>query len=129
LERGYVFKSKLGLEDVFAVWHEVVSTELLFASYSEFADRHRERHPLSRESLGKFLRKMKAKPSRPRNVMVGEHLTDEADQGGSMRRIAKPVRAPHPPGYSVGTLDNARAGFIAATGLTIEWEPAELGAP
>jgi hypothetical protein len=123
LERGYVFKSKLGLEDVFGQWHEVVSTELLFASYSEFAERRRERHPLTRESLGKFLHRMGAKSTRPRNVAVGEHLTDEADQGGSLRRIAKPLRSPRPPGYSIGNLEITRVAFLAATGLTIKWEP------
>ena len=34
LERGYVFRSRLGLEQDFAVWHDQISTELLFSSYS-----------------------------------------------------------------------------------------------
>ena len=33
LHRGYVYRSKLGLEDHFAEWHAQVSTEVLFASY------------------------------------------------------------------------------------------------
>jgi hypothetical protein len=116
LERGYVFKSKLGLEDVFGDWLEVLSTELLFASYTDFADRRRERHPLTGESLGKFMRKMGAKSSRPQRGIVGEHLTDEGDQGGSFRRVAKPVRQPQPPSYALGTLRSARASLLAATG-------------
>jgi len=45
LLRGYVFKSRLGLEDYFSQWNDEVSTELLCASYSEYADHRRERHP------------------------------------------------------------------------------------
>ena len=37
LHRGCVWKSKLGLEDYFGEWHDVVTTEVLFASYTEFA--------------------------------------------------------------------------------------------
>ncbi len=40
LERGYVFRSRLGLEAEFATWHPRVTTELLFASYVEFAKAH-----------------------------------------------------------------------------------------
>ena len=44
LERGYVFRSKLGLEEHFGIWHEKVTTEVLHASYVEFANGRRERH-------------------------------------------------------------------------------------
>src|SRR4051794_35185982 len=72
LLRGYVFKSKLGLEDYFSQWHEEISTELLFNSYLDFADRRRERHPLGRENIGRFLVKMGCKAIRPEKGVVGE---------------------------------------------------------
>ena len=55
LERGYVFRSRLGLEKDFAAWHPKISTELLFASYLEFAKSRGERRP--------------ALPRRPRPVL------------------------------------------------------------
>ncbi len=83
LQRGYVFRSKLGLEAEFGQWREVVSMELLFASYREFArDRH-ERRPLSREDFGKFMKRMGGTPSRPQRGITGEHLTDEPTALGS----------------------------------------------
>ncbi|WP_284946730.1 primase-helicase family protein [Acidisoma cladoniae] len=122
LERGYVFQSKLGLEKVFAEWHDVISTELMFASYSTFAEKRHERHPLSREHLGRFIRRMGGKPSRPRNLPVGEHITDEVGRFGEVSRSAKPIGHPRPPAYSTGSLSDARLCFEEATGLTIEWE-------
>ena len=41
LSRGYVYKSKLGLEEHFSEWHEFVTTEVLYASYSEFAEKRK----------------------------------------------------------------------------------------
>ena len=48
LERGYVFRSRLGLEAEFAKWHNKVTTELLLDSYLEFAKSCGERRPLAR---------------------------------------------------------------------------------
>ena len=36
LHREYVFQSRLGLEDHFGQWHDFLTTELLFASYSRY---------------------------------------------------------------------------------------------
>ena len=121
LARGYVFRSKLGLERVFAEWMPEISTELLFASYTEFAERRHERHPLSRETLGKFMRKMEAQPKRLSPAAVGEHLTDEPNAYGSAQRSAKVVEHSRPPGYVLGALDLARDSFAQVTGLTVEW--------
>ena len=52
LQRGYVFKSKMGLESYFANWHDTVATELLCASYDEYAKSRNERHPMNRKKLG-----------------------------------------------------------------------------
>ena len=58
LARGYVFQSEHGNDRTFREWREQASTELLFASYQTFAKGHGERHPMSRETLGKFLAKV-----------------------------------------------------------------------
>ncbi len=121
LHRGYVFRSKLGLEAEFGTWAEEVSTELLVASYSEFAERRRERHPLSRETLGRFMRRMGAKPKRLQNAPVGEHLADVANPFGGTSRKAKRIDHERPQGYQVGSLDLARRAFFAATGLNVDW--------
>jgi len=126
LARGYVFKSKLGLEEHFGEWAEAVSTEMLFSSYTEFAERRHERHPLSRETLGRFMRKMGAHPKRLGPASVGEHLTDEPTPFGGTHRVARIVNHPRPPGYSLGSLPLAREAFAESTGLAIEWgEPEE----
>jgi hypothetical protein len=127
LERGYVFRSRLGLESHFATWHEELSTELLFASYSEFADKRRERHPMSREAMGKFIVRMGCKPRRLYNKAVGEHLADIVDIDDRRRRVAKVIEHQRPPGYSLGDLDKARDAFTKATGLIITWDPSDVG--
>ncbi|NPD68927.1 hypothetical protein HN018_02845 [Lichenicola cladoniae] len=121
LDRGYVFRSKLGLEAVFGTWHEEVSTEILFASYLDFAEHRRERQILSREMLGRFMKKMGGKAKRLSYAPVGEHLTDETSAYGSTTRKAKPVEHPRPPGYSLGGISLSRADFAKKTGLNIEW--------
>lgn len=123
LHRGYVFRSKLGLEEHFAQWHETVTTELLYASYTEFADKRRERHPLSRENFGRFMLDQGAKATRPRNVAVGEHITDVQSSFGTTRAAAV-VKHPKPPAYHLGTLEAAREAFTRNTGLPIEWPAA-----
>jgi hypothetical protein len=124
LHRGYVWKSKLGLENYFGEWHDVVATELLFASYQEFAKNHHERSPLSREDLGKFLRKLGA-PTDIRNAVVGEHIIDvEADNDGVRREARRDIRK-RAHGYRFGLLKDARAAFTSHTRLTVEWEPVD----
>lgn len=125
LDRGYVFRSRLGLEAVFGTWHEEVSTELLFASYLEFAEHRRERQILSRETMGRFMKKMGAKSERLSKAPVGEHLADDTSAFGSTTRKAKPVEHPRPWGYALGSLANSRRDFTAATGLSIDWCDAE----
>jgi Family of unknown function (DUF5906) len=120
LERGYVLRSRHGLDAYFGEWHSVVTLEVLFESYTQFATARHERHPLSREHLGRFLRRMGCAGSRPQHGVAGEHLTDEPTAFGS-RRVAKLIERPRPPSYSLGDLDAARAAFTRATGLAIEW--------
>ena len=120
LERGYVFKSKLGLEEVFGVWDEgSCSTELLLASYREFAKDRNERRPANRVQLGKFMVKMGRIASRRRGGIVGEHRIAKKDATG---REAEPFTKPNPSGYRLGDLSLARAAFEEKTKIVIEWD-------
>jgi hypothetical protein len=121
LHRGYVWQSKLGLEDYFAEWHDEAATDLLVASYQEFAKNRHERFPLSREALGTFLQNL-GTPCRPRHIVVGEHLVVLMSDDDHVRREAQTDRRDSAYGYQFGSLENARAAFASFTRLTIEWE-------
>ena len=98
LHRGFVYQSRHGLEDHFSQWHETVATELLYASYVDFASKRRERHPLSREHFGTFLRSL------------GARLLPPCDTGGGRtpgRRGNQP-RPYHPQGPTGHTPEAAR---------------------
>ena len=122
LERGYVYRSKLGLEKDLAVWHAKLSTELLFESYLEFAKARNERRRLTRETLGRFLITLNAEPARWRLGVVGEHVADVPNAFGGTTRKAELVRQERVHGCFVGSLSRARADFSAATGLSITWD-------
>jgi hypothetical protein len=122
LERGYVFRSRLGLEKEFAVWHSTISTELLFASYIEFAKTRGERRILSREGLGRFFAGQGAVAARWRSGVVGEHVADVLNKWGDAVRTAEPVKAERAYGYRLGTLTDARETFTKATRLAITWD-------
>ncbi len=123
LERGYVFRSKLGLEEVFGVWpEEFVSTEILFASYLEFAKSRNERRPYNRVQLGKLMGDMKGIAGRKRGGIVGEHLVEDEDAGGRLIRRPRPLAAAKPSGYSFGGLASAREAFEMVTRMTIIWD-------
>jgi hypothetical protein len=124
LMRGFIFESRLGLNKFVRQWFDKVSTDLLFASYEAFATKYRERHPLSRERFGVFMRKMGAKPCRLTDAPVGEHIAD-ASSGSGTTRQAQVLREARPYGFHLGSLDAARSAFTKATGLNVEWEPAE----
>jgi hypothetical protein len=114
LQRGYVFKSKLGLEDEFRRWIDPISTELLYASYQEFAKEKSAFRRLSREGFARFMAQMKAKRTWRRSLIVGEHLVN-----GRAETVIAKDRAT---GFALGGLnDSARPGFLVATNLPIEW--------
>jgi hypothetical protein len=140
LYRGYVFESRLGLAEYFAEWHADISGSLLETSYATFAKSRNERHPLNREALGNFIKKMGGKPIRPTTMVTGEHMTDgsplptEAKERGpngerpadprfvsANRRIADLVHKNRERGYHLGDLDTARKAFLKATKLKIDW--------
>jgi hypothetical protein len=119
LFRGYLYESRLGLEDIFGVWEQYAATELLFQSYLDHAKHRRERRPVSREDLGKFMRKMKATPTK-RDMLVGEHMADIPNGFGGTSRKAEVIRR-HKNGYHLGALADARAEFEGVTGLKVDW--------
>jgi hypothetical protein len=110
LHRGYVFASKLGLENYFTVWHEELTTEILFASYLTFSKERRDRHPMSRETFGRFITDtVKARWRRLSDAPIGEHLVDvprreDDPQAGSSRRAELVIKS-RPTGYGLGPLE------------------------
>jgi Family of unknown function (DUF5906) len=124
LHRGYVYKSKLGLDDHFGQWHDIVSTEVLFSSYTEYAKSRNERHPMAREWFGRFMVSMGGTPAKPRNVVVGEHITDVTiNKYGDTKRLAALIKNDRATGYRIGSIGDARDAFCNTTKLTVEWQP------
>jgi hypothetical protein len=126
LQQGYVLESKYGLSDTFSAWMPEVTTELLYKSYLGFADRRRERHPISRETLGRFMKEIGAQPDRLSDGIIGEELARVVDDDtGHAHTQGQVVRKARPGSYVLGTLGLARAAFADATGLAVEWDGAE----
>ena len=113
LARGYVFQSKLGLEDTFGIWMDKVATELLFASYITFAKSRNERHPLTRETLGKYLVGVGARPGKLTKVPINESFRNSREA---------PVIGDRAYGYYLGSLEQARTAFTAATKISVAWD-------
>ena len=110
LYRGYVFRSKLGLEDYFSQWHEEVATELLYASYTGFRRKTAGAAPARPRAFGRFMVSLGNEPRRPRNLIVGEHITDVTNDS-----VALPYRQSGSSSRSrqlhLGTLDQAGQRF------------------
>jgi hypothetical protein len=121
LHRGYVWRSKLGLDIYFAQWHEMLATDLLYNSYLDFA--RREHNPMPRESFGRFMTRLGGKWCQRRNMVVGEHITDAIDDRGRSRREAAVFRQPRAHCYRFGPLRVARQAFVKHTKLPVAWEP------
>ena len=78
---------------------------------------------MAREAFGRFIVSMGGKASKPRNAVVGEHITDvPIDQYGDTTRKAALVRKERSTGYSLGSLIAARTAFTDATRLPVGWE-------
>ena len=88
----------------------------------EFAKSRGERRPLTLESLGGYFTALKAKLTRPRNVIVGEHLADVETPYGGIARKAKPIVKARASAYVVGKLNDARAAFSKVNNLPIAWD-------
>jgi Family of unknown function (DUF5906) len=120
LHRGYVFDSRLGLEAEWQQWHEFLSTDVLYASYLVFAEKRRERRPLSRELFGRWMKKSGAQPMRPDGWhAVGEHIVD-VETDGRTHRAAELISHERPRGYHLGSLDATRTDFVKTVG-EIDW--------
>lgn len=120
LERGYVFRSKLGLESEFSEWSTRVTTELLFASYLEFARARGERRLLTRETLGKLLVSFNLTQCRIRHGVVGENMATIPGNFGETR-VARVVVESSPRGYRLSSLAECRSNFSEITGLSVDW--------
>jgi len=119
LWRGYVLSSKFGLEDVFGNWHHFVSTELLYQSYLAFVKGRGDRHPISREELGKFMSAMGRAESRPGgNHPVNERMTVSG---------ADVVYKNRPHGRVLGSLAEARKAFDVVVRFGTKWPEDEGG--
>ena len=120
LSRGYVLRSKLGLEAELHQWLETASTELLYESYETFAKTTHERHPLNRVAFGKFLKEVGASSTRLRDAIVGERMVHHPGE-----HYSETYNAPRPTGYYLGDIAHARSGFEELLGHLIEWPDAE----
>jgi hypothetical protein len=70
LHREYVWDSKISLQaEYFGQWHEHVSTDLLYASYKEFAKR--DRRIINRSAFGAKMRLFGGRQQRLSNSVVG----------------------------------------------------------
>jgi hypothetical protein len=129
LHRGYVFQSRLGLDEYFRQWHDKIAADLMHESYSNFARQRREPYPLSRETLGRFLRQMGYRRCQPTNLVVSEHITDVLDAQGhpTGRKAAALFSKKRGEGYRLGSLSHARRMFAKATGLAVDWAGKEQG--
>jgi hypothetical protein len=111
LQREYVYKSKLGLEDYFGEWHDWMATEVLYDSYVEFAKAKGERQIKNRVHFGRFMHDMGAQPAKSYDDVIGERLSPSI---GREPELIKKVR-PH--GYRIGTCEQAREVFERKTGI------------
>ena len=125
LERGYVYRSKLGLDDLFGVWFPMATTNLLYDSYLDFSQKRRERNPLSRETLGRFMVKMGGTPKRLRNRATGEYIHEDKNDYGTPIRTAKMIKPAMSHGYALNDLQTARDAFCEVLGLRIDWPDGE----
>jgi Family of unknown function (DUF5906)/Bifunctional DNA primase/polymerase, N-terminal len=101
LTRTYIYRSKLGLTDEFEQWIEWASTDLLYASYLDYADRHKERYPLALIPFGKFMTSVAQAKRGNGDELVGETQTISKIDGSKQ---PKAIRRYRPHGYFMGTL-------------------------
>jgi hypothetical protein len=67
---------------------------------------------------------MGATPAKPRNVVVGEHITDVTiNKYGDTKRLAALIKNDRATGYRIGSIGDARDAFCNTTKLTVEWQP------
>ena len=115
LERGFIWRSRFGVT-VFNDWADEVSTELLNRSYQQWCADHRVGYPMSRVQLGKRMTKL-YQPFRPNDGdwrIIGDVEV--------LARYADPIiKQNRPPGYKLGSLDEARARFLEMYKIAKNW--------
>jgi hypothetical protein len=125
LERGFVWRSRHGLAE-FNQWHEFVSTELLSRSYLQWSGENRVQRPMTRVQIGIRMTEIYAR-IRPRGEQIigeVEAATKTVPGANSSGFLAGDliIKAHHQPGYTVNSLDEARASFADVRGVTGEWD-------
>jgi hypothetical protein len=118
LHRGYIWESKLGLEETFETWHEAATTDLLYKSYEEFCRRHSHRHFLDNRLFGAFLTDVGFTRTQSKSAIHGERVGSFVEE----RRPAVLWNEKRRHGYQLGALDAARTKFCNETGLKIAWD-------
>ncbi len=121
LWRGYVYESKLGLENVFMDWYPEVSTALLYESYKAY--NKFDRYIMAENKFGGFMKSMGASPCRPDRAIVGESRNPEDYTENNIirqRTVTKPTVIQRPHGYRLGSLSFAREIFTKIV-LPVEW--------
>lgn len=118
LERGYVYRSEMGLENELHKWQDDASTELLYASYCQYVSKRHERWE-QRGTIVRFLcGDLKCQKTRVRNLITGERMT---------RQGPEVVRMRWPQTVRLGSLAQAREYFAGLMNIeVIDWpEPDE----
>lgn len=116
LQREYVYRSEYGIAE-FKEWTDIVSTELLVRSYAQYCREHNVRYREGSAELGKAMHKLGYKWTRPRGAaLVGEVARID-------RELPSIETRDRPPGYKVGSIDEARVVFEEKYGA-IDWVPA-----
>jgi len=114
LKRGFVYRSRHGAP-MFTCWDAFVATELLYRSYLQWCLETRESQPMGREQLGVMMNGL-YKSCRPR----GSHPVYEIEIIGPIKKEPA-VLQERPHGYSVGSLNHARAVFSKKTKIPVDW--------
>ena len=125
LNRGYVWRTRHGVEDFFK-WQEFCATELLDRSYQQWCSDNRNQRPASRELLGKRMTEIYGPYTRPKSeTIIGETESAallERSEGAITNATALILRRESARGYSVGTLDEARIVFTANRKVRGDWD-------
>jgi hypothetical protein len=113
LERGYVLRSRFGLE-AFGDWHVFVAMDLLEASYQQWAASNRKGRLASRVALGIRLSKIYKDGRASGTEIIGEVEAAPFGTNDPDKLIRRKAR-PH--GYWLGSLEDARAKFTDNRGV------------
>jgi hypothetical protein len=117
LERGFVWRSRFGM-DVFSTWHEFCATELLEQSYLQWCAETRVSRPEPRVALGVRMSQMYSQ-GRPRGAQIIGELNTWPPNLYKDKLVVRSLN--RPPGYTLNSLDEARARFADIRGVTGDW--------